>query len=387
MAADVDGARRVAELCGCLPLALRIAAAQLVADRSLKPADLAADLEDPAGRLDVLDDGSRAVRGVVQRSVRRLAPPQEELFRLLTVNSGPDLSLETAAAISGVGKAKDVRPRLAALVRASLLRQDPDSGRWSMHDVIRAYAAEQAAHHPVATERALRRLLEHYMHFAQDAAVHLNPSADGNASRFRARARAMAWFDAERANLVAAAQAARDGGHLDVAASLPSLVTEYLHARRLLNGALTVNTVALDATTTVDHRLGQARAWNNLGGTLDESRRYEEALDAYQHALDVFRDLGDTHAEARAWNNLGMALRDRGEFGLAEEAGERSAALFVEVGDGFLRGRALAELARTLSQAGRPEGEVREVREAAAASLRGVGADGEAEQVLRGGED
>lgn len=347
MAADVDGARRVAELCGCLPLALRIAAAQLVADRSLKPADLAADLEDPAGRLDVLDDGSRAVRGVVQRSVRRLAPPQEELFRLLTVNSGPDLSLETAAAISGVGKAKDVRPRLAALVRASLLRQDPDSGRWSMHDVIRAYAAEQAAHHPVATERALRRLLEHYMHFAQDAAVHLNPSADGNASRFRDRARAMAWFDAERANLVAAAQAARDGDHLDVAASLPSLVTEYLHARRLLNGALTVNTVALDATTTVDHRLGQARAWNNLG----------------------------------------MALRDRGEFGLAEEAGERSAALFVEVGDGFLRGRALAELARTLSQAGRPGGEVREVREAAAASLRGVGADDEAERVLRGGED
>ncbi|WP_326784114.1 ATP-binding protein [Streptomyces sp. NBC_00151] len=584
VAADTDGALRVAELCGCLPLALRIAAAQMVADRSLKPADLAADLEDPAGRLDVLDDGSRAVRVVVQRSVRRLSPPQEELFWLLTVNPGPDFSLAIAVAVSGVAKAKDVRLRLAALARASLLRQDPVSGRWSMHDLVRAYANEQAAQYTTATDRALKRLLEHYTRFALDAAVHLDHSVKGDSSRFGDRVHATAWFDAERANLVAAIQAAHVGGHLRIAAGLPSLLSSYLHIRRLLNDALTVGSIALDATTALSDRTsqamawgnlgytlgelrrfeealgahqraldgfidlgdthGQATAWLNLGGVLGKLRRFEEALDAHQRALDGFIDLGDTHGQAKVWSNLGssladlrrfeealgahqraldgfidlgdthaqamvwlnlansltdlrrfeealgahqraldgfidlgdthaqatvwmnlgytlgelrrfeealgahqraldgfidlgdthsqatvwmnfgyilgklrrfeealgasqraldgfidlgdthaqattwmnlgMALRGRGEFGSAEEAGKRSAALFKEVGDSFRRGKALSELALTLSQAERGDGEVQVVRETAAKLLRAVGANDEAERALRG---
>ncbi|MFE4697669.1 NB-ARC domain-containing protein, partial [Streptomyces sp. NPDC056738] len=308
VAADTEGARRVAELCGCLPLALCIAAAQMVADRSLKPADLAADLEDPVGRLDVLEDESRAVRGVVQRSVRRLSPPKEELFWLLTVNPGPDFSLDTAVAVVGAGKAKDVRLRLAALAKASLLRQDPVNGRWSMHDLVRAYANEQAARHPAATDRALKRLLEHYVRWAVDAAVYLNPESPGNASRFRNRARAMAWFDAERANLVAAVQAAHTGGHLLFAATLPALLSDYLHVRRLLNDALTVSTIALDATKALGHRAGQATSWMNLGSVFGDLRRFEEALDAHQRALDAFSDLGDAHGQATVWMNLGYSL-------------------------------------------------------------------------------
>ncbi|QIY63457.1 tetratricopeptide repeat protein [Streptomyces sp. RPA4-2] len=589
VAADTDGARRVAELCGCLPLALRIAAAQMVADRSLKPADLAADLEDPAGRLDVLDDGSRAVRGVVQRSVRRLSLPQAELFWLLTVNPGPDFSLDTAVAISGVGKAKDVRLRLAALGKASLLRQDPVSGRWSMHDLVRAYANEQAARYTTATGHAFRRLLEHYTRFAANAAVHVDRSARGefskvDSSRFRDRFHAMAWFEAERANLVAAIQAAYVGGHFRIAARLPSLLTRYLHMRRLLNDALTVDSISLGATRALSDRTSQARAWMNLSntlgelrrfeealsanrralegfgdlgdahgqasawmnlaGTLGELRRFEEALGAHQRAVDGFGDLGDAHGQATArmnlgttlagvrrfeealgahqravdgfgdlgdahalatarmnlgttlagvrrfeealgasqralegfgdlgdahgqatawmnigyihgergcfeealgasqralegfgdlgdahgqatawmnigymlgelrrfeealgasqraleglgdlgdahgqataWTNLGMALRGRGEFGLAEEAGKRSAALFEELGDSFRRGKALSELALTLSQADRGDGEVQAMRETAAELLRAVGANDEAERVLRG---
>ncbi|MFJ1758663.1 NB-ARC domain-containing protein, partial [Kitasatospora sp. NPDC088134] len=138
--ADPTGAARVAELCGHLPLALRIAAAQL--GRNLKPAQLAEELENLAERLDVLEGRDAAVRTVLAGSYRRLAPTHAELFRALALNPGPDLSTQTAAALTGVGKLRDVRKRLEALADASLVREDPDTGRWRMHDLVRAYATE-----------------------------------------------------------------------------------------------------------------------------------------------------------------------------------------------------------------------------------------------------
>ncbi|MEU8949899.1 tetratricopeptide repeat protein [Streptomyces sp. NPDC048489] len=350
VAADTDGARRVAELCGCLPLALRIAAAQMVADCSLKPAELAADLEDPAGRLDVLDDGSRAVRGVVQRSVRRLSPPQKELFWLLAVNPGPDFSLDIAMAVSGVGKARDVRLRLAALTRASLLRQDSASGRWSMHDLVRAYANEQAAHHTAVTDRALRRLLLHYTQFAGDAATHVNHSVKGNPLHFRTRVHAMAWFDAERANLVAATQAAHMGGQLDIAVMLPGRLSDYLHVRRLLNDALTVGTIALEAATAMHSRTNQVVAWLNLGGTLGELRRFDEALSVNQRALDGFIDLGDPRGQAMAWMNLGNAFVGLRRFDEALSAHQRGLDGLIDLGEAHGQAMACSSLGFTYRQ-------------------------------------
>jgi tetratricopeptide (TPR) repeat protein len=381
--ADPEGARRVAELCGYLPLALRIAAAQLIGDRALRPAQLAEELGDPVERLDVLTDGGRAVRGVLERSVRRLTPPQAELFRLLAANPGPDLALEAAVALGGVGRAKDVRGRLVALARASLLRQDPDTARWSMHDLVRAYATEQALARPVQHAEAQRRVLEYYTRAAMDAAAHLNPAVGGDMARFVDRAGAMQWLDTEQANLVAAVHTARSSDCLDVTAWLAFLLTDYLTSRRLLPEALAVTIIALVASRLLGRRDGEANAWTNLGNALRELRRYDEALNAHHTALNTYQDLNDHHGQAEAWNILGAALRGRGEFDAAVEAGERAVALFTEVGDEYGRGEALDELAQSLSAAGRPGGDA---REAAAEAYRTAGAEDEAARVLAQGK-
>ncbi|MFJ9847181.1 tetratricopeptide repeat protein [Kitasatospora sp. NPDC101155] len=319
ISADRGGARRVAELCGHLPLALRIAAAQFIGDRSIKPRQLADDLEDLGERLDMLDDGTRGVRAVLERSYRRLPPPQAELFRLLAVNPGPDISTDTATALTP-GKTKDVRLRLAGLARASLIRQNPDTARWRMHDLVRAYATEQAQQHPTASAKAQRRLLKHYTVTARDANIHLEPTAGGDKARFRDRAHALTWLDTEHANLIATVHTAQTTGHHDIAMNLPAQLATYLSLRRHLEDLLTVATTARDIALGMDFQDHTAQAWNNLGTALREVRRFEEAEQALRAALTTYQQLGNKHGEASAWNSLGLVLKELRRFEEAEQA-------------------------------------------------------------------
>nr|WP_306454504.1 tetratricopeptide repeat protein [Streptomyces sp. TLI_235] len=340
IAADLDGAARVAELCGYLPLALRIATAQL--GRNLKPAQLARDLEDLAERLDVLKGRHAAVRTVLAGSYRRLAPTHAELFRLLAVNPGPDVSTETAVAFTGIGigKPRDVRARLEALADASLIRQDPDTGRWRMHDLVRAYATEQAELSPHHSAKAQQRLFGYYIRTSRAAVVHLNPVAGGDKKRFPDRGAAMAWFDAERANLVAAVHTAHAAGHREITVDLAALVGDYLRSRRYLQDDLAVAALAHDAAISLGDRHDVGQAWNNLGNAMQGLRRFDDALDAYQHALDIYRELGDRHSVGLAWNNLGNAMQGLRRFDDALDACQHALDIYRELGDRYAEGMA-----------------------------------------------
>ena len=127
---------------------------------------------DARGRLDALETGDEVtdLRAVFSWSYRKLSPPAARMFRLLGLHQGPDISAAAAASLAGlpVGEA---RAALAELTRASLLTEDA-AGRFGCHDLLRAYAAEQAADGERAAEReaARRRLADHYLRTAHAAA-------------------------------------------------------------------------------------------------------------------------------------------------------------------------------------------------------------------------
>ncbi|MFI5534737.1 tetratricopeptide repeat protein, partial [Kitasatospora sp. NPDC051853] len=346
IAADPASAARVAELCGHLPLALRIAAAQL--GRTLKPAQLAKDLEELTERLEVLEDRKDAVRTVLASSYWRLPVPQAELFRLLAVNPGPDISTETAAALTGIGKIRDVRKRLDLLADASLLRQDPDTERWRMHDLVRAYATEQAAQHPHHSNTALNRLYRHYLHTMGAGNLHLVPSTAGDRSRFTNRDAALAWLDAEHAGLVASVHHAHTNSHHHITTSLASYLRPYLRLRRHLQDAHDTATAAHQAATALGDRHSEGIAWNNLGNALKDLRRFDEAHHAHQSALDIYQDLGDRHGEAGAWNNLGNALKELRRFDEAHHAHQSALDIYQDLGDRHREAIAWGNLGSTL---------------------------------------
>ena len=108
-------------------------------------AALAARAPGRAGRLDALDAGDPAasVRAVFSWSYQQLSPTAARMFRLLGLHPGPDISAAAAASLAGVSAAEARRP-LGELARAHLIAEHVP-GRFAFHDLLRAYAAEQAA--------------------------------------------------------------------------------------------------------------------------------------------------------------------------------------------------------------------------------------------------
>jgi hypothetical protein len=192
VAADRRAAQRLVELCGCLPLAIEIAAALLDREPDRPSAALVAELEQAGERLNVLSyDGQLGVRVAYDVSRRQLSPEQDEMFRLLAAVPGVDTGLEVAASVVGRA-ATAVRPDLMGLCRAHLLdRWAPN--RWRQHDLIRLYAAELLTE--VERRAGFVRVLDYYRHTvaraARLAAGVLTEAAPGG--EFASPAEVTAW--------------------------------------------------------------------------------------------------------------------------------------------------------------------------------------------------
>jgi len=118
-AAEPDAVLELTALCGCLPLALAVAAARAATRPGVPLAALAAELRDSRSRLGALEAGDSAgsVRAAFSWSGRYLTGPAARMFRLLGVHPGPDISVPAAASLTGTGIAQ-TRASLAELTRA-----------------------------------------------------------------------------------------------------------------------------------------------------------------------------------------------------------------------------------------------------------------------------
>ena len=144
LAAEPGAARELTAACARLPLALSIAAARAAARPGFPLAMLAAELRDPSRRLDALDAGEAAanVRDAFSWSYQQLSPAAARMFCLLGVHPGPDITVLAAASLAGVRR--DQAGRALGELMAACLLTEHTSGRYAFHDLLRAYAAEQA---------------------------------------------------------------------------------------------------------------------------------------------------------------------------------------------------------------------------------------------------
>ena len=128
--------------CGGLPLALAVIAARGTTTPGLPLDGLAAELGAERKRLDALETGDHetSLRSVLSCSYQRLSEPARELLRLLAVHPGPCIGVPAAASVAVLPPGQ-ARRLLAELVAVSLLAEHAP-GRYVMHDLIRAYAAE-----------------------------------------------------------------------------------------------------------------------------------------------------------------------------------------------------------------------------------------------------
>ncbi|MET9825863.1 tetratricopeptide repeat protein [Streptomyces sp. NPDC006349] len=354
---DADGAEKLCELCGHLPLALQIAAALLLSDPGKPVAELVAELADSATVLDHLDDGERGVRAAFDLSYRRLGPEPARLFRLLALAPGKETSDEALTVLSGA--TTPPRRELNVLVRAHLVGPGSVRGCWSMHDLVRAYALDRVARQePLRAEgtAARARLLAHYQRRTEAADWHVrNLPGRAPSPGFDGREEALSWLDRERTGLISGALWAADPVHARAGLGLALSLYEYLDRRRYFDDGVSVYRCAAQAALALGDGSGAGRAWSYLGLALRHNRRLDEAVAAHTRACGIHRERGDRLGEGKVWDMLGVSLTEARRFDEAIEAHERARELAQAVQDAQVEASTWNNLGRARFKLGRCE--------------------------------
>jgi len=303
--------------CARLPLALAIAAARAAIRPGFPLAALAAELREAAGGLDVLHGGEPAtdLRAVFSWSQQTLSAGAGRLFRLLGLHPGPDLTALAAASLAGTSP-QQTRILLAELTRAHLVAEHAP-GRYTFHDLLRAFATDQAqAQDDTEVRRtATHRMLDHYLHSAHAAALLLRPTRvaivlDSAQSGVVSEAfddydSALAWFTAEREVLLAAVGLAAGAGFDRHASQLAWALSIFLIRYGHWTEQVRAQRTALDATRRLGDRAGQANALQGLAHGYARSGRLDDAEIHYREALHLRVELDDPAGQAQA--HMGLA--------------------------------------------------------------------------------
>jgi DNA-binding SARP family transcriptional activator len=332
VAADPDAAAELAGHCAGLPLALSVTCARAVTRPGVALGDVAAELRDARGRLDVLETGDEVtdLRAVFSWSYRKLSPPAARMFRLLGLHQGPDISAPAAASLAGL-PAGEARAALTELTRASLLTEDA-AGRLGCHELLRAYAAEQAAEGERAAEReaARRRLADHYVRTARAASERLYPARghvdlppwppDVAPEKFASYEAAVAWFDAEHRVLQEALIAmAAEPGLEAYCWTLAWHWSPILKRRGQIQDVAALQRTALACA----HRLGDpvalAHVHYDLGHVSGRLGDWAESLEHLTLALELFTELGDRANIGQVRHGLAMLLDQQHRYAEALE--------------------------------------------------------------------
>ncbi|MEV6237869.1 BTAD domain-containing putative transcriptional regulator [Lentzea sp. NPDC051838] len=333
--AEPDVADEIIRRCAGLPIALTIVAAR-VACTSFPLRAIAAELR---GGLDPFDGGDSAtdVRAVFSWSYHALAPAPARLFRLLGLHPGPDVSLAAAASLCGDAQ---VRPLLAELTRAHLLTEH-QPGRYVFHDLLRAYATEQASLHDSDDERFATngRLHDHYVHTAHAATRLLSPTRDViippsphagvRPEKLTDFAQALDWFTAEHHVLLAAVEHAGATGLDTHARHLAWALAEFLERRGHWSDLAAVGQVALAAAVRLADPLAQSHAHRYLARASTQLNDLEEAHTHLQRSLDVS---GEPVGQALTHRELAYVCERRGRHDQALHHASQALDLYAAAG-------------------------------------------------------
>ncbi|MBY8889057.1 tetratricopeptide repeat protein [Streptomyces sp. PTM05] len=355
LAAGDERLRQAVELCGRLPLALRVAAALLRHRRTWQLDDLLAELRDDQAELEAFDDGERNLAATFDMSYHHLSAEQRTLFRRLGHVPGPDLDAYAAAALLDVGL-RAARRLLYELVDHNLLSESAP-GRFRLHDLLREYARSRAAHEEAGPGRraALERLFAYYRHTAGSADRHLRTlpadhPAPAPAPRHHPslndREAAERWMAAEIDNLLAASRQAAAHAGPDGAVAPPAALASYLYHRGPWPRALELHAAAADLAGTGHDPRGRAAALVEVGRLRQLTGEYSGAIDSLTRALDLYRDLDRPLGQANALTELGRVRMHTADYPGATRACTRALRLYGLLDNALGQANALMVLGR-----------------------------------------
>jgi DNA-binding SARP family transcriptional activator/tetratricopeptide (TPR) repeat protein len=339
VAAEPDAITEIIESCARLPLALSIVAARATLHPTFPLAAFAEELRDTHGRLDALaGEDDTDVRAVFSWSYRSLSDPAARLFRLHGLHPGADITEPAVASLAAVPR-RQARQLLAELTRANLIVEHTP-GRYTCHDLLRAYATELAHQLDTDDQRqaATHRLLDHYLHTANAAdrllyptrdPLRLNPPQPGVIPEHLAdQQRALAWFTAEHAVLLTAVNHAVATGCDTHTWQLAWTLSAFLHRRGHQHDLAATGHLALTAAQRLADPTAQAHAHRTLARAYSNLGRLDDARIHLSRALDLMTQLGDQVELAHTHNTLAYLWHRQGHHPEALDHARQALDLF-----------------------------------------------------------
>ncbi|WP_235783713.1 AfsR/SARP family transcriptional regulator [Amycolatopsis orientalis] len=337
--AEREAAAEVAGLCAYLPLALRIAAANLADNPGNGIEDYVIELRkgNLLAALTVPGDEQIAVRTAFDLSYAALPAETRRLFRLLSLFPGNDIGVEAVEILTGSERAGAMLDTLAG---AHLVEQHaPD--RYHFHDLLRRYAADRRESRESPAERASarRRLHEWYLRAVDSAAKQVYPhmfrvplSVPDGPIPPAAKEKAAEWLETELANVVAVVEEAARSGPRPVAWLLADALRGYFWMSLRQVEWRAAAGAALSAAEEDGDPRARASARFSLADLSFRQGRYREAVRHYTGALVLARRAGWVEAQAAVLGNLGCAYWQSGRLPAAAARFSRGLALSRRVG-------------------------------------------------------
>lgn len=372
-----DSVTEVAELCGGLPLAIRLAATRLRHGRVPSIETLAEELRGPH-------------QDIFALSYRDLPLAQKRVFRRLGMSPVPELTVPVAAVLTGV-PVHEVASTFADFVDQYLI-EETSPGRFRPHDLVRRYAMDlPASEDPGFDARhAIGRTLDHYLlkadladralfpHYARSEIIAADRSAP--VEPFEDEEAAANWLAAERKNFIRLVQYASEHEWNAHAIDYANAVARYfdysvsqwddaetIH-RRALNVALELGLPRAVAQArfnlaVVQWRLGRvdealanatkaeqiahrvrdaalrAAALDQVGLVAWSSSKYREALAYFGETLEIYEECGDVRGKGECLNHIGMMAAEVGRYHEALSSFDDALIAFRAIGD--MRGEAM----------------------------------------------
>ncbi|WP_405146756.1 tetratricopeptide repeat protein [Sphaerisporangium sp. NBC_01403] len=353
-----DHARELVQLCGRLPLAVRIAGAKLAARPYWSLSDLVSCLSDTRSRLSRLSHGSREVRASIAVGYQGLSSQAQRMFGRLGLLEAPDFAIWAGAALLDVPEpeAENLIEQLVDVRLLDIAGRGPDGRvRFRFHDLTRMYARERAEDEEGDAERttALERALSGWLVMARHAHARLCGGdyrvvhGDGGSWQpdlqvaDRIVGDPLAWIDAERAGVVAAVRQCASLGFDELCWELASSAMHLFETRSFYDEWRMTHETALSCARDAGNLRGEAAVLNGLAGLFlaqDENLRGGEVL---EDSLRLFAKVGDRYGHALALVNMAELHRVEGRYPAALACYDEAAGGLAEAGD---RGSEIAVL-------------------------------------------
>ncbi|MFI2367420.1 ATP-binding protein [Streptomyces sp. NPDC018833] len=323
--AEPRDVEEVAELCGMLPLALRIAGARLSSRPMERIETFATRLRDERRRLDLLEVGDLAVRANFSLSYEACGDELKRCFRLLGTVKTQDFSAVTLGALADL-PTESAERYLEGLLDLELLETagvDPlGNYRYRFHDLLRVFARErlQTDESAAARKEAAARVVSLYTALTVNAAALLTKG--GVDRQVPAEPRALevltadplGWVRRERFTFLSTVELAREHGLdaeawrlADVIARLPHWPTDWADWTR-------VQQLGLEAALAEGSRVGEATLRRNLGTLHRDRGEYDDAERELSAAAAMFAEEGDGLGVAVTAAMLGDTCRYTGKL-------------------------------------------------------------------------